>query len=63
MRDTFEVTGSTRDQRRWLIERIGVLAVTLEYLGDDTYNITIPHESEELLTDWAEENKLECRLV
>lgn len=60
---TYEVLKSSLGQRDWIKGRIGLLRVEVERLDGDTHNITIPIESEDVFTDWADEHDLEYRLI
>jgi hypothetical protein len=60
---TWEITGSTTNQRAWLQGFIGILIVEFERIDSNTWNVTVPDDKADDVVEWASDNDLECRLV
>lgn len=62
MTTTFELIGTTSIQRSKLKQLIGSL-LEFERLDPATWNATVPDDRADDLTDWADRERVECRLV
>lgn len=60
---TFEITGSTLSQRSYLAGYLGAVDIEIEQLDSSTFNISVPHDKADDVSEWAEDHDLACRVV